>query len=140
MTDTATSRRFDRRRTLISHVAEIARRAPDAPAVLSGDRELSYGALFAMAEAIAGRLAERGVGRGAFVGLHAARSVEALAGMLGILRAGAAVVPLDPTYAANQLQVIVEDVPLAAALVAGPETGEGADAARALLIYIFIIC
>ncbi len=133
MTDQGPARRYERHRTLISYVEETARRAPGAPAVLAGDRVISHGALYAMAEAVAAQLADRGVGRGDFVGLHAARSTEALAGMLGILRAGAAVVPLDPTYAANQLQVIVEDVPLAAALVAGPETGEGADAARALL-------
>ncbi len=133
MTDQSPARRYDRRRPLISYVEETARRAPDAPAVLLGDCVVSHGALYAMAEAIAAQLADQGVERGDFVALHAARSLEALAGMLGILRAGAAVVPLDPTYAANQLQLIVEDVPLAAALVAGPDTGPEAEAARGLL-------
>jgi len=59
-------------------------------------RAVTYGELEAAAAAVAGALAAREAGRGARIGLCAARSLGAFAGYLGILRAGATVVPLGP--------------------------------------------
>ncbi|MBI1220616.1 MAG: amino acid adenylation domain-containing protein [Rhodobacteraceae bacterium] len=99
--------------------AAACARAPDAPALLADDRRLTYAEAMAAADRIAAQLIRLGVGRGDYVGLLDSRSVNAILGMLGILRAGGAFVPLDPTHAPEQLGFIATDLPLRAALVAG---------------------
>lgn len=77
---------------------------------LDGDGPaLTYGQLAARSDAIAAGLAARGIGRGARVGLYANRSAEAVAAMLGVLKAGAAYVPFDTAYPANLLRYLYED-------------------------------
>jgi amino acid adenylation domain-containing protein len=93
-------------------------RTPDAPILLADDRRLTYAEAEAAAERIAARLVALGVARGDYVGLLDSRSVNAILGMLGILRAGGAFVPLDPTHAPEQLSFIAADLPLKATLVA----------------------
>src|SRR5689334_7790919 len=72
-----------------------ARRTPDAIAVESGDAAWSYAALDAYANRLAHKLVSAGVTRGTMVGLCVPRSYEAIAALLGILKAGAAYVPFD---------------------------------------------
>ena len=69
---------------------------PDAPAVRADGVELSYGELDGGADRVAATLAELGVRPGDRVGLSLPKSVEAVASIYGILRAGAAYVPIDP--------------------------------------------
>jgi bacitracin synthase 2 len=77
---------------------------------LAGDAEaLTYTELAARADRIGSWLLARGVGRGKTVGLFAQRSPDAIAAILGILKAGAAYLPLDPGYPKNLLQYIYED-------------------------------
>ncbi|HYM26659.1 MAG TPA: non-ribosomal peptide synthetase [Steroidobacteraceae bacterium] len=77
---------------------------------LEGDGPaLTYGELAARSDALAAGLAARGIGRGARVGLYANRSAEAVAAMLGVLKAGAAYVPFDTSYPANLLRYLYED-------------------------------
>ena len=75
-----------------------ARARPDAVAVVHGDRQLTYGELDALADHLAGRLRDLGVGRNTLVGLCAERGPEMVAAVLGIMKAGGAYVPLDPAY------------------------------------------
>ena len=89
---------------------------PDAAAVTFGDRSVTYAMLDGRANAIAHALRERGVGRGALVGVCVHRSPDLLAATLGILKAGGAFVPLDPTYPADRLNYMVGDANLAALL------------------------
>lgn len=103
----------------LSHIlAQHAEANPDASAVLMGARNLSYADLHAQAGRIANRLRARGVGAGDFVGLFAPRSPEFVAGVFGILRAGAAFVPLDPDYPRQHHEFVCHDVPMRALLVA----------------------
>ncbi len=83
-------------RTLVELFELQVRQAPEAVAVVSGDRILSYRQLDERAERLAQRLMARGVGVECVVGLWADRSVEMLIGVLGILKAGGAYLPLDP--------------------------------------------
>ncbi len=71
-------------------------RAPERTAIRSGATALSYAELDARANRIAQALRSRGVGRGQRVGLCVERGADMLAAVLGILKAGAAYVPLDP--------------------------------------------
>ncbi|MBV9862560.1 MAG: amino acid adenylation domain-containing protein [Alphaproteobacteria bacterium] len=89
--------------------------APQAIAVEDDGSRLSYAELDRRSDIIAAALAKRGVEPGALVGLCVERSAAMLAGILGILKAGAAYVPLDPYYPADRIAFMVEDS--AAALV-----------------------
>jgi len=97
--------------------AAIAASAPLRIALCGDGVPRSYGLLAARADAIAATLAARGVGPGDRVGLYANRSADAIAAILGVLRSGAAYVPLDTSYPQNLLRYIYEDSAPAAMLV-----------------------
>ncbi|YCK35280.1 non-ribosomal peptide synthetase [Actinomadura sp. ATCC 39365] len=98
---------------------------PDALAVISGDRRVTYGELDRLANGLARRLEQAGVRRGDPVGLLLDRSADLVVGMLGVLKANAAYLPLDPAYPKARLDTMLAQVPVAA-IVAGPErVGEG---------------
>ncbi len=86
-------------------------------AVVSDAAPLTYAALAERSGRIARWLLDQGVGRGRTVGLLAQRSADTIAAILGILRAGAAYVPLDPGYPKKLLQYIYEDSAPSAMLV-----------------------
>ncbi|MFV2114050.1 amino acid adenylation domain-containing protein [Micromonospora sp. LOL_025] len=90
-------------------VAGWARATPDAPAVSYGDDRLTYAQLDARAGRIAAALRARGCGPGTRVGVCLERSVDLVAALLGVLKAGAAYVPIDPTYPAERIRYTVED-------------------------------
>ena len=95
--------------SLHARFAEQARRTPGAVAVSGEGVSLTYGELRERAGRLAGRLRELGAGAETLVGLCAERSPDLIAGILGILGAGAAYVPLDPAYPAERLAYILED-------------------------------
>jgi amino acid adenylation domain-containing protein len=87
----------------------IASSVPDRVAVVTDTERLTYAELERRSNGIAMQLRARGVGRGDRVGLYAQRSIEAIASMLGILKAGAVYVPFDPAYPAKLLEFVYED-------------------------------
>lgn len=93
-------------------VADVAVRYPGKTAVVCGEKSHTFAKLDRMADAVAFQLMEMGVARGDLVGLCAGRRGETLAGLLGILRSGAAYVPLDPAFPADRLAVMIEDAAL----------------------------
>uniref|UniRef100_UPI002456A14C non-ribosomal peptide synthetase n=1 Tax=Nocardia abscessus TaxID=120957 RepID=UPI002456A14C len=80
-----------------------------APAVVSGDRVLSYGELDEWSNRLARVLIEWGVGPGDQVALAMGRSVEFVVGVWAVARAGAAFVPVDPRYPSERVGHIVAD-------------------------------
>ncbi|MCW6004197.1 amino acid adenylation domain-containing protein, partial [Micromonospora sp. CPCC 205371] len=95
--------------TVLDLVRATAQSTPDAIAVVGDDGTLTYRELVAAAHRIGHGLRRRGVGAGDAVGLCAQRGVELVAGVLGILAAGAAYLPLDPTYPMGRLDYIATD-------------------------------
>src|SRR2546429_580877 len=82
---------------------------PTAVAVICGAQTMTYEELDRRANGLARLLRNRGIGRGDCVGLLLPRSAEVYVGMLGILKAGAAYVPLDPEYPAERVSFILSD-------------------------------
>ncbi len=82
---------------------------PNREAVVSGDVSITYAELNRRANRLAHALRRRGVGPEARVGLCVARNLETIVGIVGILKSGAAYVPLDPAYPAERLAYMVAD-------------------------------
>jgi amino acid adenylation domain-containing protein len=93
-----------------------ARRTPDAVALRCGDATLSYAELDRRAGELARRLRAAGVGRETVVAVCLERSPALVAALLGVLKAGGAYLPLDPTFPAARLALILEDARPAALL------------------------
>jgi amino acid adenylation domain-containing protein len=94
----------------LAHLLEqAANRTPNAIAVRQGTRLLSYSNLGRRANRIAAHLNGLGLGRGHIVGLYFSRSVDMVVAAFGILRAGAAYLPLDPAYPTERLAYMLDD-------------------------------
>jgi amino acid adenylation domain-containing protein len=86
-----------------------ARRQPSAIALLCGERATTYGELNGNANQFAAYLREHGVGPGTLVGICMDRSIEMICAILAVLKAGAAYVPLDPSYPQERLNFMIKD-------------------------------
>ena len=86
-----------------------AQRTPDSIAVKIADTEITYRQLNGRADQLAHYLRRLGVGPDSLVGICLERSLEMMVGLLGILKAGSAYVPLDPAYPKERLRFMVED-------------------------------
>ncbi|WP_217212980.1 non-ribosomal peptide synthetase [Streptomyces sp. AC550_RSS872] len=95
--------------TLASLVAAQAGRTPDATAVVFEDTTLTYAELDRRAEALARRLRARGAGPERFVAVALPRSAELMVALLGVLKAGAAYLPVDLDYPADRVAFMLGD-------------------------------
>jgi amino acid adenylation domain-containing protein len=93
------------------------RRQPDAIAAVFDGEAIGYAELNAQANRVAHYLRGRGVTPDTLVALCVERSLDLLVGVLGILKAGAAYLPLDPGYPQERLAGILDDAGIANALV-----------------------
>ncbi|WP_046213627.1 non-ribosomal peptide synthetase [Paenibacillus wulumuqiensis] len=85
-----------------------AQTTPDQTALVIDDREYTYAELNSKANRIAACLQKNNIRHGEFVGVHFARSEKSIMAILGIMKAGAAYVPLDPAYPAERLIYMVD--------------------------------
>lgn len=92
--------------------AEQVARTPDAVAIDDGQTQLTYAELDRQANRVGHYLRGRGIGPEDVVGVCFDRAVEFYPALLGVLKAGAAYTPLDPTWPAARLQMMVEDAAL----------------------------
>jgi len=86
-----------------------ARRRPDHPALVFGDRSLTYGELDALADRACARLIEAGVRPGQIVGLWLPRGIDLLVMQLAIAKTGAAWLPSDADNPVDRIQVCLDD-------------------------------
>ncbi|WP_285405307.1 AMP-binding protein, partial [Luteibacter sp. ME-Dv--P-043b] len=86
-----------------------ARRVPDAVALVCGDRQLTYAQLEDRANRLAHHLLELGAGSDVLVAVCMARSIELPVVLLGVLKAGAAFLPIDPAYPTERLAAMLQE-------------------------------
>ncbi|HEV7396534.1 MAG TPA: AMP-binding protein, partial [Pyrinomonadaceae bacterium] len=82
---------------------------PDLPALVSGTEQVTYGELNSRANKLSSYLQSLGVGPDVPVAICMERSVDLPIAALGVLKAGGCYLPLDPTYPAPRLSMLLED-------------------------------
>src|SRR5580692_1604102 len=110
-------------------------RRPDHPAIECRGITLTYGELDRLANRYAHYVRSQGLGPGRLVALYLEKSVELFAALLGVLKAGAGYVPIDPKFPPERVRSIIEDgsIPLVVSQTS-LATALGDTGARALLI------
>ncbi|MFI9005973.1 amino acid adenylation domain-containing protein [Actinosynnema sp. NPDC053489] len=111
-------------RLVLDRVADHVAATPDAVAVTGGGRSLTYAELDARATALASRLRALGAGRESLVGVCLARTADLAVALLGVWRAGAAYLPLDPRHPRQRVEFTVADAGVS--LVVADDTGRAA--------------
>ncbi len=96
-------------KTVAEWFAEQVRIQPDAVAIVSEEQAVTYGELSRMAERLAYSFIQNGVASGDIVAICMERSIESVAGMLGIWKAGGAYLPLDSTYPQERLSYMLAE-------------------------------
>ncbi|MFC9945665.1 non-ribosomal peptide synthetase [Streptomyces pratensis] len=97
------------RPTVVEMFREQARNRPDAIAIVDEHRSLTYREAAELSGQLAHHLIERGITAEQVVGISLGRSADMVIGLLGVLQAGGAFVPLDPQWPAERRAVVVED-------------------------------
>ena len=85
------------------------RQTPDAVAAVFQDEQITYRKLSQRANQLANYLIKSGVKPDTLIGIYVERSLDMLVGLLGILKAGAAYVPMDPSFPPERLSYMMED-------------------------------
>ena len=104
-----TRREYERDKTIVAQFESQVEETPEKIALEVDGRTLTYSELNARANQLAHALRRRGVGQESIVGVCTERSLELIIGLLGVLKAGAAFVPLDPTYPKDRLAFMLDD-------------------------------
>ena len=95
--------------SILELIAAQVRESPEAPAVVAGDQVFSYRNLQTHSDAIAEHLEGLGVREGDIVGLLIERSPALISAALGVMKAAAVYLPLDPTYPRQRITVFLQD-------------------------------
>ncbi|WP_283138047.1 non-ribosomal peptide synthetase [Rhizohabitans arisaemae] len=115
-------------------VAEHAAATPDAPALVQGDRVVTFAELETRTNKIAGLLRRLGAVPGERVGLLCPRGADFVLATLGVLKTGAALVPLDPVNPDARLTHMVEDAEPVVVLVTEALQGRAPGGVRVLRV------
>ncbi len=110
---------YERDETIHERFEKQARLAPNDPAVMAGSTVLTYHELDKRANCIAQQLRSRGVRSGTIVGIIADRSIEMVAALLGVLKAGGAYLPIDYRYPLERIEFMIRDSGAGIALIQG---------------------
>lgn len=95
--------------TTVDAFRRMARKHPQRRAAALGDDCITYADLDRLSDILARRLADRGLGRGGVAGIIVRRGLMMPVGALGVLKSGAAYLPLDPSYPTERLEYMLAD-------------------------------
>ncbi|HEX3046831.1 MAG TPA: amino acid adenylation domain-containing protein, partial [Bacillota bacterium] len=96
-------------KTIIHLFEEQVERTPKRSALKFGDQNLTYGELNQRSNQLSRRLRGKGAGADKIIGIMMERSIEMIIGVLGILKAGAAYLPIDPHYPQSRIDFLLGD-------------------------------
>src|SRR5262245_835544 len=105
----STARELPRDTSLVDLFERQAEFTPDSPAVRCDEQQLTYGQLNQQANRLAHRLQQLGAGSGGRVALCLERTLDVFVALWGVLKTGAAYVPLDPAYPRERLAYMLQD-------------------------------
>ena len=100
---------YPKDKTIVDLFEEQVEKTPNNIAIVFEDQKLTYRELNEKANQLARYLIENGVTNNSIVGIMVPRSLEMIIAMFGILKSGAAYLPLDPTYPKNRIKYILKD-------------------------------
>lgn len=131
---------YDQQQTVHERFEQQAARTPEQQAVTLGERSWTYAELNERANRIARTIQKMGAAPGTLVGICAERSLDMMACVLAVVKAGAAYVPIDPSYPEERIAYMLEDSQATVILTQGhlkhlfvqeesAESGKGAGAA-----------
>ncbi|MGO4773901.1 amino acid adenylation domain-containing protein, partial [Flavobacterium sp. W22_SRS_FK3] len=105
----ATSIDYNKDRTIVDLFTEQVKQTPNSVAIIFDNQELTYRDLDQKSNQLASFLVNKGVEIEDLIGICINRSLEMIIGILGILKSGAAYVPIDPEYPADRIEYMLED-------------------------------
>ncbi|KAA3617202.1 MAG: amino acid adenylation domain-containing protein [Calditrichaeota bacterium] len=105
--------RFEEKQHFTASTKEIfekqAAQTPNATAVVAGSMQLKYSELNEVANRLAHKLIEKGIGADDLIGLYFNRSPEMIIAILAVIKSGAAYVPIDPSYPKERINYMIDD-------------------------------
>ncbi|WP_273480580.1 non-ribosomal peptide synthetase, partial [Acetivibrio straminisolvens] len=104
-----TNKEYPKEKTLSQVFEEQAERTPDNVAVIFGKEKLTYRELNQRANSLARVLRKKGVGKECIVAIMLERSKEMMVGILAVLKAGGAYLPISPSYPEERIRYMLED-------------------------------
>jgi amino acid adenylation domain-containing protein len=125
---------YPRETTIHSLISETAGKFPDKTAIHFKNRQVTYKTLDERSNQLARYLYEQGIKSKDIVGIVLDRSPEMVIGMLGILKCGAAYLPLDPAYPKQRVQYVLDDASVRVILVSERYAGVFKTGAREIVI------
>ncbi|SHJ91509.1 amino acid adenylation domain-containing protein, partial [Clostridium cavendishii DSM 21758] len=112
-----TSTEYDKEKTIVEIFEYQVNKTPNNIAVVYEDKKLNYKELNEKVNILARNLRELGIKPNDFVAISAQKSLEMIIGILGIIKAGAAYVPIDPKYPKDRINYMLDDCKPKALLV-----------------------
>ena len=124
---------YPKDKTVVDLFEEQVNKTPEAPAIIFEDEQLTYQQLNERANQLAHYLRSRGVKEDTLVPLYVERGIEMMVGMMGILKAGAAYVPIDTDFPQDRISYMLEDA-AAKIVVSSSNAGDQLEAASGVEI------
>ncbi|GAB5405600.1 MAG: hypothetical protein Aurels2KO_38310 [Aureliella sp.] len=100
---------YDSTKCIHEQIEDQVAASDSAVALIFADQQLTYAELNDRANQVAEQLIQRGVGAESLVGVHVQRSLDLVIATLGVLKAGAAYVPLDPAFPSDRIAYMIQD-------------------------------
>lgn len=105
----ATEHEYDKSKTVVDLFRDIVGKYPDNVCIVAADKRYTYREIDELSDKLAGFLVQNGISKDKVVGILIPRNEYMVIGALGVLKAGGAYLPLDPSYPAERLNFMLSD-------------------------------